>query len=156
MCSSLLLLFSLPAHSNSVSSPCSGFAKRFPMFCPDFVLVLPRFCSGFAKVLPWFCPGCLANTINNPEQWEGLLLLCPSCYQTMHETRHRTPQKYDHGLLLQPNATVARIGPKLCANAILDQNEKQTLSGEAKLLLGFHWFLSLNQHMLWWQISLKA
>ena len=103
------------------------------------MLVLPRFCLGFVQ-FAWQTQ--LKILIN-----EGAQSYCVQLVM-MHETRQRTLQKYDHGLLLQPNATVARIGPKLCANAILDQNEKQTLSGEAKLLLGFHWFLSLNQHML--------
>ena len=57
MCSSLLLLFSLPAHSNSDMncylvmlrfSP--HFAHILSWFCPYFAQVLPRFCLGFVQV----------------------------------------------------------------------------------------------------------
>ena len=57
MCSSLLLLFSLPAHSNSDRN-CFLFMLRFSphfahilsWFCPYFAQVLPRFCLGFVQV----------------------------------------------------------------------------------------------------------
>ena len=57
MCSSLLLLFSLPAHSNSDMN-CFLFMLRFSphfahilsWFCPYFAQVLPRFCLGFVQV----------------------------------------------------------------------------------------------------------
>ena len=50
---SLLLLFSLPAHSNSDRN-CFLFMLRF---CQAFSHVLPRFCLGFAQILLWFCQG---------------------------------------------------------------------------------------------------
>ena len=125
-CSLLLLFFALAAHSNGdrncfLPNP-QVFSQVLSMICR----LLPWFCT--CKVLSRFSPGiCLyrarANTINNPRQWEDSLTLFLSCYKT----RQRLLKKrYDHGLLLQPNATVARSRPKLCANAILDQNENQT------------------------------